>query len=205
MIDTYAQISSGTIINILLATSSDFFNPAYTWVDITSYSPKPQIGWTTSDNVTFAPPGLPNDAYGNTVVYTTDGTYDYYTVAGITQYKFPTGTAQSVVYLTIAIQDNLILFMNNMQNFIQSQISIQSQLQFVCMYLAAQEAGLTNRVAYIAQLLTWLNGVESYAATYVTSVRAMTNISTITSTVFNPSSISALPSVTLMGAIEINS
>lgn len=148
-------------------------------------------------------PGVPDDAYGNQVIFTTNGTTDTYTVNGTNVYNFLAGTAQSQVYLTIAIKENLLLFMSSLQAFVQSYFSVQVQLQLVCMYLGAQEAGLTNRATYIAQVLTWLNGIETYAATYVSSVQAMMSTATIISTAFDSTQISAAPSVTLIGAISI--
>jgi hypothetical protein len=54
---TYALILAGVIVNTVLANPTDPQNPAYIWVDISGYMPMPGIGWTTSDNVNFTPPG----------------------------------------------------------------------------------------------------------------------------------------------------
>lgn len=146
---------------------------------------------------------LPNDAYGHTVSMSTDGTTDTYLVGGSTSYEFPAGTDQGVVYLSIAKQWNLQMFMVALQSYIQGSFPVATQLQFVCMYLAAQAGGLTNRATYIAQLLTWLNVVEAYAATYVTGIQGLSDPSVVAATIINTTLITAAPSVTLLGAISI--
>jgi hypothetical protein len=52
----YALVQAGVIVNTVLANPSDPKDPAFTWVDVTNYSPMPGIGWTTTDNVNFTPP-----------------------------------------------------------------------------------------------------------------------------------------------------
>lgn len=57
MAHTYALIQTGVIVNTVLANPGDPQDPAYVWVDITNYNPMPGIGWTTTDNINFTPPG----------------------------------------------------------------------------------------------------------------------------------------------------
>lgn len=56
----YAMIQNGTIINTVMASSTDPKDPAYIWVDITDYSTTqgymPGVGWTTTDNINFTQP-----------------------------------------------------------------------------------------------------------------------------------------------------
>ena len=52
----YALVQNGIIINTVLASPADIKDPIYIWVDITSYSPRPGIGWATTDNINFTPP-----------------------------------------------------------------------------------------------------------------------------------------------------
>jgi hypothetical protein len=53
LMSIYAQVQTGSVINTVIANSTDMFNPSYIWVDVTSYNPIPSIGWTTIDNVNF--------------------------------------------------------------------------------------------------------------------------------------------------------
>lgn len=46
---------TGTVVNIQEAVPSDAFDPAFTWVDLTSVSPAPQIGWIYSGSAFIAP------------------------------------------------------------------------------------------------------------------------------------------------------
>jgi hypothetical protein len=59
MINTYAKIQNGIVVNMQLAQASDYFDPSFTWVIITTQvcsdgSPV-QIGCATTDNVNFTP------------------------------------------------------------------------------------------------------------------------------------------------------
>jgi hypothetical protein len=56
MVYTYAVILNGIIVNTILASPSDYFDPQYTYVIITNYNPLPGVGWTTSDNMNFIIP-----------------------------------------------------------------------------------------------------------------------------------------------------
>jgi hypothetical protein len=60
MVYIYAKILNGLVINMQLCQPTDYFDPAYIWVQITTQvctdgSPI-QIGCTTTDNVNFNPP-----------------------------------------------------------------------------------------------------------------------------------------------------
>ena len=54
--ESWAMIQNGVIVNTVYASDSDIKDPAYIWVNITSYTPIPGIGWTTTDNINFIPP-----------------------------------------------------------------------------------------------------------------------------------------------------
>jgi len=60
MSKTYAKInlneSPGIIVNVEILDDSDIQDPAFTWTDITKYSPMPSIGWTTTDGINFTNP-----------------------------------------------------------------------------------------------------------------------------------------------------
>ena len=58
MADLYAKIQNGTVVNVQLDMSTDAFDPSFTWVDVTSVSPQPQIGWTYN-GTTFTNPSPP--------------------------------------------------------------------------------------------------------------------------------------------------
>lgn len=60
MSNVYAKILVGIVVNMQMAQSTDYFDPAFVWVLITTQactdgSPI-QIGCTTTDNVNFNPP-----------------------------------------------------------------------------------------------------------------------------------------------------
>jgi hypothetical protein len=60
MNNVYAKIQNGMVINMQIAASNDYFDPAFTWVVVTTQvctdgSPL-QIGCTTTDNVNFTSP-----------------------------------------------------------------------------------------------------------------------------------------------------
>jgi hypothetical protein len=60
MNNIYAKIQNGNVVNMQVAQSTDYFDPTFTWVQITTQvctdnSPV-QIGCTTTDNVNFTPP-----------------------------------------------------------------------------------------------------------------------------------------------------
>jgi hypothetical protein len=60
MINVYAKIENGIVVNMQVAQSTDVFDPSFTWIVITTQtcidgSPI-QIGCTTTDNINFTPP-----------------------------------------------------------------------------------------------------------------------------------------------------
>lgn len=55
MLDTYALIQNGIIINTVMAASTDPQDSNYTWIDITNINPQPGIGWTY-DGANFTGP-----------------------------------------------------------------------------------------------------------------------------------------------------
>lgn len=68
-VDIYAKIQGGSVINTELVDSSDSSNldPTFTWVDITSITPQPGIGWTYN-GTTFTAPAPPTQT--PTQIYT---------------------------------------------------------------------------------------------------------------------------------------
>lgn len=147
---------------------------------------------------------LDNDAYGHTVEFMTDGIIDSYYVGGALTYTFPTGTSQAAAYLSFTIQINLNMFMGAIQIYIQSIFPLQTQQQFVIEYLTAQATSKTNRQAYVGQLLTWVDQIDTYAAGYVALVKSQTDPAVVAAMQFDPSLIPATPNVTLVGAISIS-
>lgn len=148
---------------------------------------------------------MSNDAYGHTVSMATDGTTDIYLVGGSIEYSFPAGTSQNVAYLSLAINANLLLAKAAAQDYIQSRYSRDAQIQLLVLYLAAQRGGLTNRANYIAQLLTWLNSIIAVLGAYVAQVQALTDPAVVAATTIDMSQFPTDPSVTMLGAVTINS
>ena len=72
----YAKIdptqNPNVVVDLQILQNTDPMDPNFTWVDITGMSPQPDIGWTYN-GTTFTQPGLPNDAYGLSVTFSTDG------------------------------------------------------------------------------------------------------------------------------------
>lgn len=164
---------------------------------------------------------MDDDNYGRTVTYSTDGIFDTYTVSGngITfTLSFITGTDLTQVYaainsigntvppvLAVAIAQNISNFENQMQIFLDSRYSTDTRMNFIGIYINAQINGLTNRQAYVAQLLTWQNAIIVAAATYVDMVSAMTNVATVQATTFNFSALTAEdPCLTPIAALQIS-
>lgn len=113
--------------------------------------------------------------------------------------------APPVPPLPVAIQTNLTQFMAAMQVWVQAQYPPQNQIQFLATYLAAQQAGLTNRQAYIGQLLTWLNSIETYAAGYVATVKSLTDPVVVQNTLWDFTQVQVPnPLISLVVAIGIN-
>jgi hypothetical protein len=59
MSNIYALIQSNSVVNIVIASSTDIQDPNYTWIDITSISPQPGINWTYNGTAFTAPTPLP--------------------------------------------------------------------------------------------------------------------------------------------------
>jgi hypothetical protein len=147
---------------------------------------------------------LPNDAYGHTVTMTTDGTTDTYVVGGARPYSFPTGTNIGVVYVTLAIQANLILFNNVLTDIINNHYGLETRVRWMSLYLETQFLGQPNRLAYIAQLLTWGNTISVYTAQYIAALLAMTDPTAIAATVPDFSAIEAAdPKINLLACMQI--
>jgi hypothetical protein len=204
----YAQISNGVVTNIIVLTDNSLvsvFSQGYdALVRVDTLTPSPNIGWLY-DGTNFSAPGLPNDAYGNTVTLSTDGVTDTYTVNKINVYTFPAGTSLSVVYLTLAIKANILTSQAAVQSFVTSRYTLDTRFNLNALYILATQSGLTNRATYITQLFTWAQAVVAYAATYMNSVSAMTNVTTIVNTQPNFTTLTAAdPCVTPVAAIQIN-
>lgn len=58
----YALVQNSVVVNTVLAGLSDFKDPTYIWVDITTTSPRPSIGWTYADGVFTGPVQIENNA-----------------------------------------------------------------------------------------------------------------------------------------------
>jgi hypothetical protein len=202
--DPYAQIQSGTVVNVILASPSDYFDPTYTWVDVLNVTPQPQTGWNYN-GTTFSPPGVPNDAYGNTVTFSTDGTYDYYAVAGYPTIQVSHGTSQAVPYLAMAKQENLTLAQAAVQQYTTGRYSLDVRYNLSVIERLAADSGLINRDAYVKQLFTWAQSVVTYGITYMATVQAMTDPAAIAATVPNFTTLtSSDPLVTPQGALAIS-
>lgn len=200
----YAKIKGTTIIDKIVANDGDYFDPAFSWKDITDYSPIPEIGWTTADSINFVHPGLPDDVYHNSIAKVTAGGFDIYT-AGSYVFKFPAGTNQNVAYLSMAIQQNLAQFQIEMATFVTSRYSLDTRFNFIALYTNAQANALTNRLAYISQIFTWSNSIITYASTYVASVKALTNPATVATTKWDFSAfIASDPLINPLSAIQIS-
>jgi hypothetical protein len=125
---------------------------------------------------------LANDAYGHTVFFSTDGVTDTYLVGNASTYQFPAGTSAGVVYVSIAIQFNLAQAQIALQTWINARYSSDVRWNLNAVYTCAVAAGLTNRAAYVFQLMTWGAALMGYSAAYIATVQAMTNPATIAAT-----------------------
>lgn len=146
---------------------------------------------------------LPNDVYGHTVSMTTDSITDSYFIGETRSYTFPAGTDQSIVYLSISKAENLLLFNSNRLDYILARYSRDQQIQLMIMYEAAVKGSFSNRANYIAQILTWVNQITTYAASFVASVQAQSDPAAVTALVWDPTQFAADPGVTMLAAIQI--
>lgn len=203
----FAQISGGKVLNTIILDDlklSSLFSEGYdNFVDITSVSPQPSVGWLY-DGANFKATAFPNDGYGSTVSFSTNGTTDYYSLSSGNTYSFPHGTPQNSVYLAMAIKENISKSQYAIQAFVVSRYSLETRFSFNALYNISLAAGLTNRTAYIMRLFTWASTIIAYAATYVASVQAMTDIPTIVATTPDLGSfVSSDPLLTPVAAIQI--
>lgn len=152
---------------------------------------------------------MPDDAYGNSVSFTTDGVHDYYLVSSplsATTYTFSAGTAELVVYLSLAIQENIALFQLAAQSWVTARYTLDTRFNFIALYTNAQQHLYLNRMAYISQLFTWADSVIAYSAAYITNVKAQTDPVVVSSIVpdFTQAAVPD-PMVSPLVAIGINS
>jgi hypothetical protein len=200
---TYAKISNSVVVNIQVMSGTDYQDPSFTWDDITSVVPAPQIGWGYVSIGVYTNPAL-LDAYGNIVTFSTDGTYDYYAVPGYPTLKVATGTAQATALLALAKSENLTNSTGAIEAWTESQFSLGTQNAFRNLYTLAVLNGRTNRAAYCLQLMTWGQAVIAYAATYIAAVQALTSAATVATTVPDFTQVSVpVPAITPVGAMAI--
>jgi hypothetical protein len=57
--NVYALIQNNVVVNTVVASSTDTQDPTYTWIDITTVSPQPGIGWSYNETIFTAPTGSP--------------------------------------------------------------------------------------------------------------------------------------------------
>lgn len=75
---------------------------------------------------------------------------------------------------------------------------------WTALYLEFQAFNQPNKLAYVAQLLSWGNSISTYTATYIATVMALTNTTTIVNTVFDPSQFAADPLINLLACFQIS-
>jgi hypothetical protein len=106
--------------------------------------------------------------------------------------------------LAVAIATNIAGFQSSINEFVNQCYSIETRLNFMGLYINAQINGLTNRMAYIAPLLAWQNSVIQYAAGYVASISAETDVPTVLATVPNFSALTlSNPNLSPIAALRI--
>ena len=106
--------------------------------------------------------------------------------------------------LVAAIQENLNAFASALDAYVQAHYSLSERFNLLSLYVNAQQNSLTSRMAYISQIFTWMTSVTNYAATYEASIKAMTDINTILTTLWDFNQISPDPQITPLGAIAIS-
>lgn len=162
--------------------------------------------------------GLPNDAYGRTVVLQSDNVTYIVTNPDETTFsvEFPLDTPLTQVYgvidsmapstlpLSQAIVFNLSQARDSLQAFVESRYSLDIQNSFRIIYTLAVINSLTNRAAYCLQIITWGQLCVSYAATYISTVKSMTDPTTVAATFPDFSAlVAADPLVTPIAALAI--
>lgn len=180
----YAKIYNGSIVNIQEQDEVDAQDPAFVWIDISNLSPQPAIGWLY-DGSSFSAPGLPAEAYGRSVSFSTDNVHDTYKLSDGSLFIVPAGTPQAAVYVKMAIQGNLLEFQAAVHDFVNSKYSLDVRFNFNAMYILAQQNNFANRMVYIEQLFTWAQAVVAYCAVYSGAVSALTDPVVIKATVWN--------------------
>lgn len=203
---TYAKIDNSqnpsVIVNIQIINEEDFLDPAFDWVNIEGLLPFPKIGWTYSEGV-FSKPGLPNDVYDRAVYFSTNNVVDTYTTDS-GKFNFPAGTPIQVVYLSLAIKENLRLFQAELQLFINNKYTIDTRFNLMSVYVNAQLNNLTDRMAYISQLFIWSNSIIVYCANYQAALMAITDPNVVLNTVPDLTSLDASdPKVSAFAALQI--
>lgn len=146
---------------------------------------------------------LPNDVYGHTVTVASDGVVDTYTVGGARNYAFPTGTSLGVVYVTIAIQENMIIFNNALTEFVNQHYTNESRLRWVILYLECQAFSRPNRAAYIASLLSWGDQISVYTSAFIASLLAQTDPNVIAAMKFDSTQFGPDPAINLLTCMQI--
>lgn len=147
---------------------------------------------------------ITSDAYGHAVTFSTDGTTDTYEVGGSRPYMFANKTADNVVSLSIAIQENLLIFNAVLSDFISTKYPLDVRSRLTILYLATQtNILLVNRLAYLNKLLTWVNSISAYAATYIATLQGQSDPAVVVTLKFDASQFSADPGVTVLGAMSI--
>lgn len=222
----YAQIitDTGVVVNLQLVDQGQTLDSSFTWVSLTGVNCTDGtlvvIG-CIYNGTTFA--SMPLDTYSRCVVMSTDFTTDTYLVTDIARNVFEIdvsyGTAQATVYSQINGTNvpSLPLAKSQVANnfalaqmaYVQSFYSQQTQIQLLVLYLAAQSAGnLPNRMAYIAQLFTWIASIVTYDVSFGATVQASTTAAqacALDKTWNFSANISTNPAVTAQAAELINS
>jgi hypothetical protein len=146
-----------------------------------------------------------NDAYGRTVSFSTDGTTDSYTVGESQVFNFPAGTPTDAAYLGIAIGKNIEIFQAAVSDYALNAYSYADRFTLLALYHTAQAAGLTNRQAYIFQVMLWAEAVTAYALSYISAVKALTDPTIVVATAPDFSTITPQdPLITPLAAMAIS-
>lgn len=147
---------------------------------------------------------LPNDAYGHTVDMTSDGVNDTYSVGGSYAYTFPTGTTQNAAYISMAIQINLAQFNIALTQMINNHYDLDTRMRWIALYLECEYFSRPNRLAYVAQLLTWGDSISVYTSAYLVELMAMTDTALIAAKRWDYSILEAAdPKVNLIACMQI--
>lgn len=111
--------------------------------------------------------------------------------------------SQPVPPLGIAKAQNIAAFQSAMAGFVSSHYTLDNRFNLLAEYQIALANGLTNRAAYIFQIFTWANSCMNYVSTYVASIMAMTDASTVLSTLWNFDLIATDPAISPIVASQI--